>query len=261
MMAHRHSIITSFNGPSTTSAYRNGETNLIQLANRQFSDKDPKKEETQTEEEPESKEKVAEKEGEKSESEGSGSEESDEYDLSKEDIKEIKQLIIDQENEIEEYKGKILMLKKEYTYQVAENENTIKRYKAEVVKSKEFAISKFAKDLLEVSDNIDLAIKHTKLEDVKALKEVEEVLNKFEEFYKGVNMTKEVLEKVYQRHGVEKFNPIGEKFDPNLHEAMYTIPNPEKENNSIADVMRKGWKIGDRVLRAAEVGTFKNPNK
>jgi molecular chaperone GrpE len=70
-------------------------------------------------------------------------------------------------------------------------------------------------------------------------------------------MTATVMDTVFHRFGVVENNPKGDKFDPNMHEAIYTFADATKENNTVGDVMMKGWKIGDRCLRAAKVGIIK----
>jgi len=64
-----------------------------------------------------------------------------------------------------------------------------------------------------------------------------------------------------KRFGVVQSEPLGEKFDPNVHEAIFTLPESEYENNHIGAVMQSGWKIGDRCLRAAKVGIVKKAPK
>ena len=66
-------------------------------------------------------------------------------------------------------------------------------------------------------------------------------------------MTSTVFDKTMKSFNVEEFNPIGEVFDPMLHEAMAAVDDPTKEPNTILNVMTSGWKIGDRVLRASQV--------
>ena len=68
------------------------------------------------------------------------------------------------------------------------------------------------------------------------------------------------MDKTLKRFDVEQFEPLGEKFDPNLHEAVFMMPYNEMdeiENDHVGNVMQSGWKIGDRVLRAAKVGIVK----
>ena len=71
-------------------------------------------------------------------------------------------------------------------------------------------------------------------------------------------MTMNVMTKVMKKHDVIEFNPMGEKFDPNLHEALFMMPAQDAEaHNTVGNVMNSGWKIGSRVLRSAKVGVFK----
>ena len=65
------------------------------------------------------------------------------------------------------------------------------------------------------------------------------------------------MDSTLKRFGVIQFDPKGEKFDPNIHEAVFTIPEHKQDNNTVAEVMQTGWKIGERVLRAAKVGIVK----
>lgn len=71
-------------------------------------------------------------------------------------------------------------------------------------------------------------------------------------------MTSDLMDKILQKFDVSQFSPMGEKFDPNIHEAVFVIPESEElENDHVGHVMQTGWKIGDRVLRAAKVGIVK----
>ena len=70
-------------------------------------------------------------------------------------------------------------------------------------------------------------------------------------------LTERELLKVLEKHGVKKFEPMGEKFDPNLHQAMYEVPDPSLPNGSVAQVVQAGYMIGERVLRPAMVAVSK----
>ena len=75
-------------------------------------------------------------------------------------------------------------------------------------------------------------------------------------------MTSNVMDKTLAKFDVVQFDPIGEKFDPNLCDAIYTIPDHDEiENNHIGAVVQTGWKIGSRVLRAAKVGIVKKSDQ
>ena len=74
------------------------------------------------------------------------------------------------------------------------------------------------------------------------------------ELYQGVALTNKQLLSTFGKYGITQFDPTGQKFDPNLHEAMYAVPLPDKEPGSIIESRKFGYMIKDRVLRAAQVG-------
>ena len=128
----------------------------------------------------------------------------------------------------------------------AEMENIRKRAERDIQNSRKFGIEKFAKELLPVTDSIDQALKHeVKLDEAVAMKE-------------GIEMTAKILIDVLKKNGLEELDPKGEKFDPNMHEALAMIPNPDLEDNSIFEVFQKGYLLNGRVVRAAKVIVVKN---
>ena len=128
---------------------------------------------------------------------------------------------------------------------VAEMENLRRRTQREIGEAKAFAVSAFARDMLEVADNLQRALAAVPegSEDA-ALKGLVE----------GVEMTGRALDRTLEKHGVRKLEPEGEKFDPNFHQAMFKVPNPAVPNNSVVQVVQAGYAIGPRVLRPAMVG-------
>ena len=74
-------------------------------------------------------------------------------------------------------------------------------------------------------------------------------------------MTSHAFDNILKRYGVVQTDPMGEKFDPNIHEAVFMLQDKEKDNNTVGSVMQAGWKIGERNLRAAKVGIVKNPEE
>jgi len=83
----------------------------------------------------------------------------------------------------------------------------------------------------------------------------------FKALIEGVELTQREMLRGLQGNGVKKLSPEGEKFDPNFHQAMFEIPNPEVPNNSVAQVVQEGYTIGERVLRPAMVGVAKGGPK
>lgn len=144
-------------------------------------------------------------------------------------------------------------MKNHYARAVADFRNLQETTKKEMQKARDFALQKFAKDLLESLDNFTLALNSVK-EDT--LGSNDEVKNLFD----GVSMTRSVFEKTLEKHGIEKIDPMGEQFDPNQHEATFEIPQPDKEPGTVFHVQLPGYTLNKRVLRPAKVGLVKGDN-
>lgn len=128
----------------------------------------------------------------------------------------------------------------------AEMENIRRRAEKEVSNARKFGIEKFAKELLPVVDSINEALKHeVKLEEAIAMKE-------------GIELTSKMLIETLKKNGLEEVDPKGEIFDPNMHEAMAMIPNPELEDNIVFEVFQRGYMLNGRIVRAAKVIVVKN---
>ncbi|MFD0916933.1 nucleotide exchange factor GrpE [Pseudahrensia aquimaris] len=138
---------------------------------------------------------------------------------------------------------------------VAEMENMRRRTAKEVKDTRVYAVSNFARDMLNVSDNLARAIQAIPVE--KRTEGSEE----FKALIEGVEMTEREMLRALEANGVKKFNPEGEKFDPNIHQAMFEMPNPDLPNNSVGQVVAEGYMIADRVLRPAMVGVAKGGPK
>ncbi|KAG0169357.1 Mitochondrial matrix cochaperone [Apophysomyces sp. BC1034] len=154
---------------------------------------------------------------------------------------------------------KLAELQDAYLRTLADQENLRERSRKEIASTKEFAIQKFAKDLLDTVDilNMALASVPTELrskETALGVKDVEKLADQFSNLYTGVSMTETELVKTLKRHGVEQDNPEGEAFDPNKHQALFQAPMPDKEAGTIFAVQKMGYMIKGRVLRPAQVG-------
>ncbi len=150
--------------------------------------------------------------------------------------------------EASDYKDRLLRT-------LAEMENLRRRTEKEVKDARDYAVSGFARDLLAVADNFDRALSHVPAE----LRESGEPGAKA--LIEGVELTGRELLKTLEKHGVRKLSPMGEKFDPNLHQAMFEIPNGEVPAGTVLQVMQDGFAIGGRVLRPALVGVSKGGPK
>lgn len=123
--------------------------------------------------------------------------------------------------------------------------------------TRDFAIQKFAKDLVDSVDNFDRALGMVSQEKLNA-KDKSEDLQELSNFYDGLKLTEEILTSTLKKHGLERFDPEGEKFDPNEHEATFMTPMPDKEDSTVILTQQKGFRLNGRILRAAKVGVVKN---
>ena len=130
----------------------------------------------------------------------------------------------------------------------AEIENTRRRGEREKQDASRYAIAGFARDLLAVSDNLDRALQNAPAESGG-----ESNAETVTAFVTGVRLTDRALAAALERHGVKKIDPRGDKFDPNLHQAVAQAPSPGVPAGHIAETAQPGFVIGDRVLRAAMV--------
>jgi molecular chaperone GrpE len=143
-----------------------------------------------------------------------------------------------------EFKDKLLRT-------LAEMENLRKRTEREVADTRQYAITGFARDVLAVADNM-----HRALEAIGS--ELRQTADpKIKSLVEGVELTERELLKILERNGVRKFSPLGEKFDPNLHQAMYEVPDSAAAPGTVAQVIQAGYMLGDRVLRPAMVAVAK----
>ncbi len=146
-------------------------------------------------------------------------------------------------------------LKDRYLRLAAEMDNLRRRTEREIKDAKIYAAASFARDMLSVSDNLRRALDAIPAE---ARAAGDQGLNALAE---GVEMTERSMLAALERHGVKKLEPVGQKFDPNFHQAMFEIPNAEVPNNTVVQVVQDGYTIGERVLRPAMVGVAKGGPK
>ncbi|KAG0040808.1 Mitochondrial matrix cochaperone [Podila clonocystis] len=137
---------------------------------------------------------------------------------------------------------------------LADMENLRQRTAKEVANSKDYSIQKFAKDLLDTADILAMAIKNVPEEEVAETSTNAHLKN----LHTGVSMTRDELLKTFKRYGVEPYDPMNEKFDPNLHQANFQVPMPGKEPGTVFDVQKIGFMIKGRVLRPAQVGVVQS---
>ena len=138
---------------------------------------------------------------------------------------------------------------------LAEMENLRRRTEKEVVDARTYGVTSFARDILAVADSMERAMKalDDEIRD-KADAGVKALLD-------GVEITERELIKVMEKHGIKRLEPQGQKFDPNLHQAMFELPDPSVPAGTVVQVMQPGYTIGERVLRPALVGIAKGGPK
>ncbi len=129
----------------------------------------------------------------------------------------------------------------------ADLENMRKRTEREVAGAHKYAIESFVRELLPVKDSLEMGLQAAEdSEDVECLRE-------------GVELTLKMLGDVLAKHGVAEVNPLGEKFSPDLHQAMSMQESSEQEPGTVISVMQKGYTLNDRLVRPATVIVAKKP--
>ena len=124
----------------------------------------------------------------------------------------------------------------------AELENQRKRAERDIENAHKYALEKFVNELLAVKDSLELGIQAARGESVDA-----------EKILEGTELTDKMLTQVLQKFGVEEINPQGEKFDPELHQAMSMQPSDEFPANTVMQVVQKGYTLNGRLIRPAMV--------
>ena len=138
---------------------------------------------------------------------------------------------------------------------LAEMENLRKRTTKEVADARLYGITGFARDVLDIADNLQRALDAVPAE-VRA--NADPGLTALIE---GVELTERSLLNALEKHGVKKFDPMGQKFDPNFQQAMFEVPDPSVPSGTVVQVVQAGYTIGERVLRPALVGVAKGGAK
>lgn len=165
----------------------------------------------------------------------------EDQDLSKENANEENQETDSQSNDLLE---QIEDLKNQVLYAKAEAENIRRRSFEEADKTRKFAIEGFSQELLSVKDSLEASLGSDNVD------------NKI--LIDGVELTLKQLNAVFEKFNIVEINPIGEKFDPNEHQAMSMVESKEQESNTVLSVLQKGYKLNDRVIRPAMVSVVKN---
>jgi molecular chaperone GrpE len=148
----------------------------------------------------------------------------------------------------EELKAEVEDLRKQLLYAQAETQNVRRRMEKDAADARAYAATGFARDILSVADNL-----------ARALAAIPATMREDEgtkSLVAGIEMTVRELDNVFQRNGIAKIESVGQKLDPNRHQAMVELPS-DAEPGTIVQEMQAGYMIKDRLLRPALVGVAK----
>ena len=166
--------------------------------------------------------------------------------LQTEDKPEVIEPVVTEAEEINDLKNQLLRT-------LADNENNRRRYEKEKEDLSAYIISNFAKEMLSVLDNLQRAIEVSSKIDTEDDKIDKNTLD----FIEGVKLTEKQLGSINEKFKITKVDSLNNKFDPNMHQAMFEIENEDEEEGTILQVIQDGFKIEDRLLRPALVGVSK----
>lgn len=156
------------------------------------------------------------------------------------------------ENPLAKLQDELEKLRNDVLYAQAETQNVRRRLEKEKADASAYAATGFARDMLSVADNLARALAAIPA-DLREDERVKSLLT-------GIDMTAKELDNVFQRNGITKIEAVGEKLDPNKHQAMLEIPSVDAEPGTVVQEMQGGYMIKDRLLRPALVAVAKAPD-
>jgi molecular chaperone GrpE len=148
---------------------------------------------------------------------------------------------------LDEKDKELAALKDQALRALADAENTRRRAEREVADMSKYAVTGFARDLVSVVENLQRAVEAIPAELKQAQPAVASLAT-------GVEMTMQELLKIFERQGIKRIDPLGQKFDHNYHQAVAQIDTPDAEPGTVVQVLQAGYIIHDRLLRPAMVG-------
>jgi molecular chaperone GrpE len=170
------------------------------------------------------------------------SSESVDQDLASDDSVPKSATEIDPQARIEELEQTLAAAKESVLRAQADAINSQRRAEKEVEKARKFALEGFSKEVLVVADNLE-----------RALSVVDQTDQSLQPIVEGIELTLKSFSDVLAKYNIEAVEPMGEPFDPQLHQAMSMVPNPEVEPNTVIAVMQKGYTLNGRLIRPAMV--------
>lgn len=166
------------------------------------------------------------------------------------ELDEVPEEFVEEPDELETLRLERDDMRDRFMRALAETENARKRGERDRREAEQYGGSKFARDMLPVFDNMKRAMSAMSDEQKEASKGLID----------GIELTMRELLNVFQKHGIRVVTPeIGERFDPQVHQAMFEAPVPGTRAGDIIEVMAEGFQIHDRLLRPAQVGVSSTP--
>jgi len=160
----------------------------------------------------------------------------------------------DPEALVVELEAKVAELNDKWMRAVAETENIRNREAREKAEAGNRAIARFLQDLLPVADNLGRAVTSVSADDRENNEGVKNLIV-------GIEMTEKALYDTLEKAGLKRLNPLGERFDPKIHEALFEIPDPSQPHGTVGQVLEVGFQLGTRLVRPAKVGVTKGGPK
>ena len=156
---------------------------------------------------------------------------------------------VDLPAKLAELEEKLLAAKDAQLRTVAEMDNLRKRMEREITNAGKYATEKLRGELVGVADSLDLGMAAAEKPEAQVSSLIE-----------GMQLTQKQMQSTLEKYGVTAVNPVGEAFNPDLHEAMTMLPSAEVAPNHVLEVMQKGYRLHDRLLRPAMVVVSKAPD-
>ncbi|ONI60041.1 nucleotide exchange factor GrpE [Candidatus Liberibacter solanacearum] len=158
-------------------------------------------------------------------------------------------------NPLEEAQAKAEEFREKYLRVLADMENIRRRTDREIQDSQSYSIAAFARDMLSVSDNLSRALNSVPIDKTQnSDSEIKSLID-------GIEMTRREMMSTLEKYGVKKIDAKNQKFNPNIHQAMFEESNETIPSNTVIKVVQDGYAIGERILRPALVGISKGKNK
>lgn len=154
------------------------------------------------------------------------------------------------EDPVAALEAEVSSLKDQLLRAFAETENVRRRAQREREDAGKYAAVPLIRDLLGIADNLQRALEALPEEGSQEDEQVNNMIT-------GVRMIERELLSVFERHKIEKLEPMGEPFDPHSHEALFELPDPSKPSGTVVQIMEPGYRLHDRLLRPARVGVAK----